>query len=216
MNTITSAMRVVLGFVVLVGCSVCLTTALRAHCDTMEGPVIVEAQAALEQGDVTSVLKWVSREDEPVVRTVFAKTQTVRAMGPAARELADQYFLETLVRLHRASEGEPFTGLKDEPLEPIVAMADKVLADGSPDALIDALSHHMASAVRERFNKVVAAAEHKNDTVETGRAYVEAYVNYMHYVDGIHNAILATADHAHRNMTESYDPASAGHEQHAP
>jgi len=33
-----------------------------------------------------------------------------------------------------------FTGIKDEPAEPIVAMADKALADGSADGMIKRFS----------------------------------------------------------------------------
>jgi hypothetical protein len=29
-----------------------------AHCDTLDGPVVMTAKAALEKGDVTPVLKW--------------------------------------------------------------------------------------------------------------------------------------------------------------
>ena len=40
----------------------------RAHCDTMAGPVIPEARAALESGDVTPTLKWVRKEEEGEIR----------------------------------------------------------------------------------------------------------------------------------------------------
>lgn len=95
-----------------------------AHCDTMGGPVIREAKAALEKGDVTPILKWVRKENETEIKTAFAKAVAVRANGPEAKELADRYFIETFVRLHRAGEGAPYTGIKDEPVEPIVALAD--------------------------------------------------------------------------------------------
>ncbi|MHC4687312.1 MAG: DUF6448 family protein [Planctomycetota bacterium] len=85
-----------------------------AHCDTMDGPVVKAAKIALEKGDVTPILKWVSK-------------------GPEAKELADMYFFETLVRLHRAGEGAPYTGLKPAgaDLDPAVVQADKALDRGS-------------------------------------------------------------------------------------
>lgn len=78
-----------------------------AHCDTLGGPVVAVAKQALEKGDVTPVLKWVKKENEGEIRAAFKKTLTVRSKGPEARELADMYFFETLVRLHRAGEGPP-------------------------------------------------------------------------------------------------------------
>ena len=42
----------------------------RAHCDTMDGPVVKDAKAALEKGDVTPVLKWVAKDAEPEIRAL--------------------------------------------------------------------------------------------------------------------------------------------------
>ena len=83
-----------------------------AHCDALDGPVISEARVALEKDDVTPILKWVMPEYENEVRQAFAKTLQVRALGAQAQELADLYFFETLVRVHRAGEGAPYTGIK--------------------------------------------------------------------------------------------------------
>lgn len=175
-----------------------------AHCDTSQGPVIPEARAALEKGDVTPILKWIKPDNEAEIKAAFATAVAVRAQGPEAKKLADQYFLETLIRLHRAGEGAPYTGIKDEPVEPIVAMADKALLEGSPDAMIAAISGHMAAEIRGKFNAVAEAAKHKDKSVEAGREYVEAYVIYTHYVEGVHAVIAAPAAH----HTEAAAPAS--------
>lgn len=167
----------------------------RAHCDTTGGPVIPEARAALEKGDVTPVLKWVKKDNEAEIKTAFAKAVAVRARGTEAKELADQYFLETIVRLHRAGEGAPYTGIKDEQVEPIVAMADKALVDGSADEMVKKMSGHVASAVQAKFNKALEAKKNKDKSVEAGREFVEAYVIYMHYVEGIHAAIMSAGGH---------------------
>src|SRR5512142_849988 len=76
-----------------------------AHCDTMDGPVVNTARMALEKGDVTSVLKWVRKEDEGEIKVQFQKTLAARKQGKEAKELADKYFFETLIRIHRAGEG---------------------------------------------------------------------------------------------------------------
>jgi len=185
----------VIGTVAAAGMAVLLAGSAFAHCDTTSGPVIPEAKAALEKGDVTPILKWVKKDNEAEIRTAFAKAVAVRAKGPEAKELADQYFLETLVRLHRAGEGAPYTGIKDEPVEPIVAMADKALADGSADEMIKRVSGHMAAAIKEKFARVAEAKKNKDKSVAAGREYVEAYVIYMHYVEGIHTAIMSAGGH---------------------
>jgi hypothetical protein len=174
-----------------------------AHCDTMNGPIIPEAKAALEKGDVTPILQWVRKDDEREIRAVFTQAVAVRGQGPQAKELADRYFLETLIRLHRAGEGAPYTGLKDEPVEPIVAMADKALVDGRSDEMIKELSAHMAKAIEEKLNKALSAGKDRFKSVEAGREYVEAYVTYVHYVEGIHSAMVSAGGHQHGSTAES-------------
>lgn len=177
------------------GCCFLLPRISWAHCDAMGGPVIADARIALEKGDITPILKWVKKENEAELKTAFAETIAVRAKGPEAKQLADRYFLETLVRLHRLGEGAPYTGIKDEPVEPIVALADKALSDGSADEMTKEIGAHMAAAIGERFRRVVDAARKKDTSVEAGRDYVEAYVTYMHFVEGIHAAIEVAGDH---------------------
>src|SRR5512136_371299 len=77
-----------------------------AHCDGMDGPVVTAAKKALETGDANPVLIWVQKKDEGEIRKAFQKTLAVRKLSPEAKELGDMYFFETLVRIHRAGEGE--------------------------------------------------------------------------------------------------------------
>lgn len=179
-----------------------------AHCDSVNGPVIPEARAALEKGDVTPVLKWVGQENEAEIRAAFARSVAVRAKGSEAKELADRYFLETLVRLHRAGEGAPYTGIKDEPVERVVAMADRSLAEGSAEEMIGHIGAHLAEAIREKFDRAAAAAKHKDEDVAAGREFVAAYVTYIHYVEGIHTAMMAAGTH-HGEAAE--DATGHGH-----
>lgn len=184
----------VLGFLAA-AISFVLAAGALAHCDSTRGPVIPEAKAALEKGDITPILKWVKMENEEEVKTAFAKAVAVRSMGPEARELADRYFLETLVRLHRAGEGAPYTGIKDEPVEPIVAIADQALAEGSAEEMINKISGHLAEEIRAKFNRALESKRNKDRSVEAGREFVEAYVEYVHYVEGIHAAIMSPGAH---------------------
>jgi hypothetical protein len=168
-----------------------------AHCDTMDGPVVVAAAAALRAGDIVPVLAWIKPEHENDVRSAFLKTLEVRKQGGLAKEVADAYFFETVVRLHRMGEGEPYTGIKPAgtPLHPAVASAERALSTGSANQLRTELNEKLSAAVAEKFNRVMEARRHQQESVEAGRAYVAAYVEFMHFVEqmydrssGVHDA----------------------------
>ena len=194
----TKATVGIMAFVGIVGLVAWLAwpTKVMAHCDTLDGPVVTEAKAALEKGDVTPILKWVKKDQEEEIRAAFKKTLTVRSKGPEAAELADMYFFETLVRLHRAGEGAPYTGLKPAgEVEPSVAAADRAIAAGSVDDLATEIGQAAEKAVRERFARLMEAKKHKDDSVDAGREYVEAYVVYVHFVEGLHNTVTRGGAH---------------------
>ena len=88
-----------------------------AHCDSLDGPVVKAAQRALDTRNPAFALIWVQEKDEPEIRSTFERTLAVRALSPQAKALADRFFFETLVRVHRAGEGAPFTGLKPDGLD---------------------------------------------------------------------------------------------------
>lgn len=168
-----------------------------AHCDTLDGPVIVDAKAALAGGDVTPVLKWVRPNDEKEIRDMFTRTMKVRKQGPEAKEMADMYFFETLVRVHRAGEGFPYTGVKPAGTTPgaAVRLADKALETGSVDKLSKNIAAKVEKSVRERFAKAMEAKKHASENVAAGREYVEAYVAYVHYVENLHMLVSGQGGH---------------------
>ena len=179
-----------------------------AHCDTMDGPIIKSAQKALESGDIDLVLMWVQKKDEAELKQAFQKAREVRKLNPAAKELADQYFLETFVRLHRAGEGAPFTGIKPAGTDsnPAVEGADKALETGSTDALLKFMTETIVHGIREHFDRTMKVKKHVGESVESGREYAEAYVRYVHYVEKLYDD--ATAKTAHH----SHDAPAAKHE----
>lgn len=167
-----------------------------AHCDTLDGPVVQTARIALEKGDVTPLLKWVQADDEKEIRVAFQITLAVRAKGAEAKELADMYFFETLVRIHRAGEGAPYTGLKPgEAVDPAIALADKALETGSVNKLVDVLTKAMANGIRERFQHALETQKHADESVSAGREFVETYVSFTHYVEGLHAIIKGSGGH---------------------
>jgi hypothetical protein len=172
-----------------------------AHCDTLDGPVVATARTALNKGDVTPLLKWVRPEKEKQIKDAFQKTLAMRAKGTDVKELAEMYFFETLVRIHREGEGAPYTGLKPgEAVDPAVALADKALENGNVDKLVNVLSNAMANGIRKRFQHVREAQNHADDSVAAGREFVESYVIFTHYVEGLHGLIKGGA--AHHGETE--------------
>ncbi len=175
-----------------------------AHCDTLDGPVVMTAKAALEKSDVTPILKWVKKSDEAEIRELFKKTLIVRGKGKEAQELADRFFFETLVRIHRAGEGAPYTGLKSEPAEPIIAAADQALESGSIDDLVKHITDVVAKGIRERFAHAKEAKKHTDENIESGREFVEAYVVFTHYVERLHvDALAGGAHHGVTNETKA-------------
>ena len=179
-----------------------------AHYDTMDGPVVNTAPMALDKGDVTPVLKWVRKNDEDEIKDQFHKTIAARKQGKEAKELADRYFFETLVRIHREGESAPYTSLKSEPVEPIIQAADKALDTGSADHLVKQVTESAAAGIRERFSHVKETKKHSEESVTKGREFVEAYVEFTHYVE----RLAANADDAmYHGVAE---PAAVKDHQH--
>jgi len=167
-----------------------------AHCDTLDGPVVAAAKAALDKGDITPVLKWLRKEDEKEITEIFNKALIVRKKGAEAEELSDRYFFESVVRVHRAAEGAPYTGLKPAgKVEPAVAAADLALETNSADSLVRLITEASEKGIRERFAGTVAAKKHADHSVDAGRQFVEAYVDFTHYVERLHAAVESPALH---------------------
>lgn len=182
--------------------SLCLAVLLNAsplfaHCDWVKGPVVEDARAALAAGDVAAILKWIPKESEPEIREAFSRTLEVRAKGDAARDLADRWFFETLVRVHRQSEGAPYTGLRGEDyaLPEAIAAAEEALASGSIEKIEQGIAAAVAAGLRERFAHARHAKEHAAHAAEAGREYVRAYAEFLHYVQGLHDAAARASHH---------------------
>lgn len=188
----------------------------RAHCDTLDGPVVNAARAALESGKIAPVLAWVKASDEGEIRDAFARARAVRTGGKEAKALADRWFFETVVRVHRAGEGAPYTGLKPAgTTDPAVAATDRALASGDPKPL-EAL---LTGAVRHGLHQGWAAMRKERppaDDVAAGRRWVAAYVPFVHWAEAVHAAASSGGGHgaAHAGHAEAGAKAP-GHAAHA-
>ena len=165
-----------------------------AHCDSYAGPVIKDAMQALKTNNVKLVYKWINAADEPEIASLFAKTYTLRNGDKEVYDILEKHFLETLVRVHRASEHAPYTGLKSaDSVEPIIKMSDEAIVTGDIDGLMTKLNAHVTKVIKEKFAKMKALESNKDASPEEGRAYVRAYVDYVHTVAGVHSMIDGTA-----------------------
>lgn len=172
-----------------------------AHCDTMGGPVVQAGQKALESGDINYALVWVQPKDEAELKRAFGETRSVRSLDGKAASLADNYFLETLVRIHRAGEGAPYTGIRPAgtDLGPAIPAADTAVKNGSSAAVAKLLSDAMSAGLKERYEDLIRKRDYKPDDVAAGREYVKAYVRYLHYVERLYDAATTDAAEGHES-----------------
>ena len=169
-----------------------------AHCDGLDGPVVKAAQRALETRNPALVLIWVQEKDEPEIQKAFERTLEVRALSPQAKELADRFFFETLVRVHRAGEGAPFTGLKPagRDLGPAIPAADEAVRVGSVEPVRQLLTAAIQERLRAQFREVIATKTFAPDDIAAGRAHVKAYVEFIHFVELLYDSAMK-APHGH-------------------
>ena len=176
--------------IVFAAMSVIDATPALAHCDGLDGPVVGAARIALQTGDLNRVLIWVRPDDIGEIRRAFNEALATRKLGPQAQELADRYFFETLVRIHRAGEGAPYTGLKPagRNLGPAIPAADKAVETGSLDELTNLLTAAVRQELHTHFHDVVAKKSFRTDDIAAGREFIESYVTFIHYVEGLYKA----------------------------
>ena len=168
-----------------------------AHCDTMNGPVVRDARRALESGDIAPVLKWIRPADESAIREAFKSASSVRKQSDQARDLADRYFFETVVRIHRAGEGASYEGLKPADAIPAsLVTADQALASGSVEEVARDISTSVAAEVRKRFQVALQRKAHADESPEAGRRFVAAYVEYVHFIEEV-DSLVGGEVHGH-------------------
>lgn len=171
-----------------------------AHCDSMEGPVVKASRQALETGNINYALIWVKAEYEKEIQTIFDKVMHVRALNSEAKELADNYFFETIVRIHRQGEGVAYTGLKPVGYKPEkgIEQADIAVENNNLQPILADLNKDSHSKIKELYADLQAKKNFKVDNVDAGREYVESYVHFIHYVEELYTGKEhKTTEHQH-------------------
>ena len=164
----------------------------QAHCDSVDGPVAKAAIQALDSRNVNLILPYAPDSAEAEMTSAFRQAQTVRAQGGEARVLADRYFMETAVRLHRAGEHAPYTGLQPAGLDhgPAIPAAEQALERGDATALTRLLTDNIQHGLQARFTHAVHAreqAQHSAD-VPAARKLVQAELGFVTYAHGLYAA----------------------------
>ena len=189
-----------------------------AHCDGLDGPVVNLARQALAKGDVKIILPWVAADKEAEIRKAFDLTMAVRGKGEKEKELADMYFFETLVRIHRAGEGAPYTGLKPAGLDLGLAIpaADKALETGNPEELLKLINGEVHEGIHKYYTEAKEKKAHAEEGVKAGRAYVNAYVPYLHFVERLYLDASTPVTHGGEEGTHDarLKPGAAAEHKH--
>jgi len=196
-SRLTNAFKVATSTFLLFLLTVFVVDTASAHCDSYDGPVIKDAEIALETNNVNLVLKWVNQEQEEEIISLFNKTVSLKSGDKEVYAIVKKHFLETLVRLHRETEGAPYTGLKPAgTTKMIIQLSDNAISTGSDDDLISKLNKHIERIIRQKYEKVASLSKVKDASIEKGREYVEAYVDYTHTIEAIHDILEHGGGHA--------------------
>lgn len=177
------------------------TNTASAHCDSIKGPVVKAAQKVLETSNINYVFVWIKAEHEKEIKNLFDRVLRVRKAGGEAKDLADKYFFETVVRLHRMGEGVGYTGLKSEEYKPEkgIEEADRAIETKSLTNVLVALDKKHYLKVNDLFNDLQSKSSYSVNYINAGREYVESYVHFIHYVEALYAGNTEQTEEHHHN-----------------
>lgn len=177
------------------------------HCDTMDGPVVKAAKQALEKEDVKIIIPYAPKSSEKEITETFKKVISAKKSGKQAKEIAELYFFETVVRLHRAGEGAPFTGLKPAGLSegPIIPIAEKAIEKESEDELITTLCDFTTKEIEDRFSKMLELKKRKEKSTDDARKYVSSMLGLQVYCHKIYLALTSRSHEENKHAKEIHE-----------
>ncbi|MFA5347816.1 MAG: DUF6448 family protein [Methanoregula sp.] len=179
------------------------------HCDTRDGPVVKAAIKALETGNLNYVLIWIPKESEKELNSIFEKTLRARKTGKDAKDVADDWFFENTIRLHRAGEGAPYTGMKPAGLSegPVVPKAEKAIETGDPKESIGFILKTVEDDLNHRFYHVMEKKKYDVNDVAAGREFIEAFIGWVVYSHHLSMFVTSAAG----NGEQHKENAGCGH-----
>jgi hypothetical protein len=175
------------------------------HCDTRDGPVVKAAKKALETGNLNYILIWIPKESEKELKEIFEKTLRARKSGKDAKDVADDWFFENSIRLHRAGEGAPYTGMKPAGLSegPVVPRAEKAIETGDPKETIGFIQKTIEDDLHHRFQRAMEKKEYDVNDVAAGREYIEAFIGWVVYSHHLWQSVTSAAGHGEKHEEKS-------------
>lgn len=206
-------MQILFGIAAAIGLLLLFSRRAYAHCDTMDGPAVKDGKKALETGNINYAYKWIFEEYEEELKEIYELALKARKFGQYAKEVADRWFLENFVRIHRAGEGASYEGLKPSGtvLEPVVAAADKAIDIGNMSPLKGLVTEEEYHVLKEKFDRAIALKDFDINDVKAAREYVNAYVTFFKMAEGEeHDHGQA---HGHEQVHE-HEQVHGGHEHH--
>jgi hypothetical protein len=186
---------------VLLGGLLAFPLTAQAHCDSVDGPVASAAVKALDTNNVNMVLPFAPASAEAEISESFRQALAVRAAGGEAKALADRYFMETAVRLHRAGEHAPYTGLKPAGTDfgPAIPAAEQALETHDLKPVLSILNQAAAQGAEVKLQHAAHLSARKEPASRTevaaARERASAELAFIGYVEGIYLATQA-AGHA--------------------
>lgn len=171
------------------------------HCDSLDGPVVTAARHALSTGDVDQVLPYVPADAEDEVRDAFARVLPLQSGDPAAADLTQRWFFETVVRLHRAGEHAPYTGLHPAGLDvgPVIPLAEKAIESGDAAEVYQLLATELHDELTHRLRYVRQLAADKDTSVAAGREYVQAMLGFQVYTNRVFQTVHSDPHGEHQH-----------------
>lgn len=171
-----------------------------AHCDGIDGPVVMAAKKSIEENNVNYVLAWIKPEYEQEIRATYLQVMDIRNQNEETKKITDYYFFETVVRLHRLGEGEPYTGLKPSgtKVDKGIVLADQSIADHNLDELEASMINEVKKSLDDKYQVVMQKSNYDPNDIGAAREYVEAYVQFIHFSEKMFEASESPhSDHVH-------------------
>jgi hypothetical protein len=155
------------------------------------------AKKALETGNINYILIWIPQESEKELKGVFEKTLRARQAGKDAQEVADDWFFETAIRLHRAGEGAPYTGMKPAGLSegPVVPKAEKAIETGNPKETIEFILKTVEEDLTHRFRHVMEKKKYDVNDVAAGREFIAGFIGWVVYSHHLYMSVAGGGEH---------------------
>ncbi len=113
--------------------------------------------------------------------------------GKDAKEVADDWFFENTIRLHRAEKEHRTPGMKPAGLSegPVVPRAEKAIETGDPKESIGFILKTVEDDLTHRFHHVMEKKKYDVNDVAAGREFIEAFIGWVVYSHHLYMSVTS-------------------------